>query len=343
MALKYPAFANNGRVRRAATNSPWMARGETGAGVAVLQAALIDVGHAMPISTRKKGVPDGVYGAETRSTALAFQTKQKLKGQDGVAGRETFTRLDTLMVAKGIPPQVPPSPPARPVSRDYKIGTADPTITPDPGAGPWNSKPKTMTVRVQKELILEILPPRGSSSSLIIGDDAARHMLHYMNNTGRTLTIDLEGMIDEVKTANGRFRNEVNQAKTFVGSLSPGTHQITSRTAEGAYNRKSETKNWFFAIGGYSTWGKGEARVMAGAGAREYELDFEYKFFDRYNWDGGKKVTIGPVTITDQFMGEFHRQGLAREYNCVGSIRRRLRWREGQAIPPQQLLPSGNR
>ncbi|MCP5119955.1 MAG: hypothetical protein GY953_54855, partial [bacterium] len=125
-------------------------------------------------------------------------------------------------------------------------------------------------------------------------------------------------------------------------TLSVGTHQITSKMAEGAYNRKSETTNWFFAIGGYSTWGKGEARVTDAAG-RKYELDFEYKFFDRYNWDGGKQVTIGPVTITDQFMGEFHRQGLAREYDCVGSIQRSFRWSHGQAIPPQQLLPRGGR
>ena len=344
MSLSYPAFANNGRVVRAAANSPWMSRGERGAAVAILQGALIDVGHPMPISTRT-GSPDGIYGGETKATVLAFQTSQGLSGKDGIAGRQTFTRLDALMMASSAPPLpalVPPPPPP-PGNRDYMIGTADPRITPDRGAGAWSSTPTTITATVQRQLILEILPPRGASATVAIGDDAARHMLHYLNNSGANLTIDLEGMVDEVRSAKGRFNNEISQAKTFVETLAVGTHQITSRRPEGGYNQQSDSRNWYFAIGGYSTWGKGRATVRAGSAGREYELEFEYKFYDRYNWDAGKQVTIGPVTITDQFMGEFHRQGIAQEFTCVGSVRRTFTWNHGQPIPPQQYLPSGSR
>jgi len=41
--------------------------------------------------------------------------------------------------------------------------------------------------------------------------------------------------------------------------------------------------------------------------------------FDRYNWDGGKKVNIGPITITDESMAEMHRAGVAQEFNMSGS------------------------
>jgi hypothetical protein len=223
------------------------------------------------------------------------------------------------------------------------IGTGDPKITPDPGAGIWNSKATTVTAMVQRELILEVLPPRGSSSSLFIGDDAAMHMKHYLDNSGRTLTIDLEGMVDEVPTAKARFQNEVSQAKTFVESLNAGTSEITSKNAESAYNFKKESYNWFFAVGGYSTWGKGTATVKDVAGVRHCELEFEYKFYDRYNWDNGKKVEIAGITITDEFMGEFHRQGLAQEFDMVGSFRRSFRWKRGDPIPPQQFLAPGGR
>jgi hypothetical protein len=74
---------------------------------------------------------------------------------------------------------------------------------------------------------------------------------------------------------------------------------------------------------------------------KEYAMDFEYKFFDRYNWDGGKSVTLFKVTITDQFMGEFHRQGLAQEFDCVASIKRRFTWRHGQPIPKAQYARGG--
>jgi hypothetical protein len=76
---------------------------------------------------------------------------------------------------------------------------------------------------------------------------------------------------------------------------------------------------------------------------RLYEVDFEYRFFDRYNWDKGKSVTLAGITITDQFMGEFHRQGLAKEFNCFGSFKRRFTWKKGEAIARSQMHPSGGR
>lgn len=113
---------------------------------------------------------------------------------------------------------------------------------------------------------------------------------------------------------------------------------------EGGYNLKSENWNWFFAIGGYSRWGKGTATVTDKPTGRELALDFEYKFYDRYNWDKGKKVKLFNITITDEFMGEFHRQGLAKEFECFGSFRRHFAWKKGQHIPKEQLdRPVGGR
>lgn len=82
-----------------------------------------------------------------------------------------------------------------------------------------------------------------------------------------------------------------------------GSHEITSRRAEAAYNLKSETQNWYFAVGGYSTWGKGRAIVRRGPAGREYNLEFEYRFFDR----------------------------------------RTFSWRHGAAIPAEQYFPQGGR
>jgi hypothetical protein len=47
--------------------------------------------------------------------------------------------------------------------------------------------------------------------------------------------------------------------------------------------------------------------------------------------------------VTDAFMGEFHRQGLAKEFDCYGSFKRHFSWKKGQAIPAQQLYPAGGR
>lgn len=70
---------------------------------------------------------------------------------------------------------------------------------------------------------------------------------------------------------------------------------------------------------------------------RHYAVDFDYCFYDRYNWDGKKAVTILGTVVTDEFMGEFHRQGLAREFDCYGSLHRRLEW-EGDFGAPDKMV-----
>jgi hypothetical protein len=42
-------------------------------------------------------------------------------------------------------------------------------------------------------------------------------------------------------------------------------------------------------------------------------------------------------------MGEFHRQGLAQEFDCIGSFRRRFIWKAGAPIPQGQLHTPGGR
>lgn len=228
---------------------------------------------------------------------------------------------------------------------DYKIGTDDPTITPDPGAGPWGSKSPSaeviaeytgITTALGINVPMRFIPWVGTASDVsrqtivvAIGDDAVKHMEHYFDNDGKDYTIDLEGMVHEVPSAGEVYKLELSRAITFVQGLTPGTYDITSRKAVNGYNKQGESKNWFFAIGGYSVWGKGKVTVTdKGSGKREYVLEFEYKFFDRYNWDAGKSVTIPYINlrITDHFMGEFHRCGLAKEFNTNGSIKRTIKW-----------------
>ncbi|MGD9009617.1 MAG: hypothetical protein PVG41_16955 [Desulfobacteraceae bacterium] len=106
----------------------------------------------------------------------------------------------------------------------YKIGTVDPVIRHDPGAGMWNSKPKTQKMSILKSEIRGHLP----HAFLIIGDDAARHMNHYFKNTGKDYVIDLQDMIDDVPDAKVLYDREVTKAKRFVGTLSELKLRIVS-------------------------------------------------------------------------------------------------------------------
>jgi peptidoglycan hydrolase-like protein with peptidoglycan-binding domain len=334
--LTYAPFAASDVLVSVAKGGRILRENSTGPAVALVQGALVDLGYKMPRSIRAKAAPDGIFGFETGTVLKSFQSKNGLD-PDGKVGKTTIAALDKMM-ASGAAPAPHSSPPPAPAPRTdhYQLGTADPTLKADPGAGIWNSQPKTATYAALKVSILNILP----EAAVIIGSDAARHMLHYMGSTGSPLLIDLEGMISDVPSARQALEAEAAQAQEFVELLPVGTYSITSRMAESSYNTKNESWNWYFAIGGYSSWGKGKATVSSGAKGREYVLEFEYKFFDRYNWDKGKSVKILGIKVTDEFMAEFHRQGMAQEFDCHGTVKRRLTWHHGDEIPTEQFARS---
>jgi peptidoglycan hydrolase-like protein with peptidoglycan-binding domain len=351
--LRSKFLSANKLLQRAAAGAGPVARGDKSDGVAMMQAALADLGYKLPRSTRPDKSMDGIFGAETGAVLRKFQDDCKLKA-DGLAGPKTLGAMDRLLLDKQSPatptikkPQFkrpraptsaptpspsPPTPPAMISDPYYKIGTADPPLHRDPGAGVWNSTPWTFTAAAQKTAIQEVMS-RGLTY-VYPGPNATKHLKHYFANHGRDLTIDLEDMIAATQDAKDAMVSEFRQVQHFIQKLPPGTHRFTAKSAESSYNYKEKTADWFFAIGGYSYWGKGTAKITIVNGQRHYEVDFEYKFFDRYNWDGGKSVTIAGVTITDHFMGEFHRQGLAKEFNCYGSVKRRFEW-TGDVVVPQ--------
>lgn len=222
----------------------------------------------------------------------------------------------------------------------FIIGSANPLLIPDKGAGMWKSQEKTTEMQALKVVIMSYIP----HASVLVGKDAANHLKHYLNNTGLDYTIDLEGMVNDVKDAKNLFNKEFEDAKHFVSGLGVGKHCFTSARAINGYNQKYQSQNWFYAIGGYSFWSKGRAIIAKGAnGKKDCYMKWQFHFYDRYNWDRGKSVTIMGQEITDEYMGRFHREGITREFNCYGSIRRIETWGEVNALDPKLVSrPTAN-
>ncbi|HXP88278.1 MAG TPA: peptidoglycan-binding domain-containing protein [Bryobacteraceae bacterium] len=98
MAFTARRFQGNPRLDAASNNSPPLKRGDIGEAVQILQQALIDLGFAMPRSTAKSAIPDGIFGPETEATVRAFQAANGLV-QDGEPGRKTLGQLDQIFAA----------------------------------------------------------------------------------------------------------------------------------------------------------------------------------------------------------------------------------------------------
>jgi RHS repeat-associated protein len=207
--------------------------------------------------------------------------------------------------------------------KDYRLGSNDPQMKSDPGAGVWASESPSIAMILMKNFV-----QNNAWKIWIAMPDAVRNLNHYLGNSGSDLNLRLQGMINEVPSAEMLFNSELALAMSFVETLPNGNHQITSGTKSGGYNLKSESWNWFYAVGGYSAWGKGNAKVCD----KDFTLEYEYKVFDRYNWDKGKSVTILGVRVTDEFMGAFHRMGIAREFDMRGSVKKTVKWTKGS--PP---------
>jgi RHS repeat-associated protein len=213
---------------------------------------------------------------------------------------------------------------------NYRIGWDDPYVRRDRGAGFFASvDPTTERQLLKFAIITEILPNVQG-----VWPDAAKHMRHYFGRSGRPLTIRLDGMIREVPSARELYEYERSEAMRFVQTLDPGTYDITSGSPSPGRNRQDESLNWFLAVHGYAAWGKGRATVSCKDGVRSYRLEFDYKFLDRYNWDTGKSVTVYGITVTDKFMGDFHRMGLAHEFEMNGTVTEVIEWKN--TTPPRE-------
>ncbi len=106
MALQSVYFSGVYQAEQAANNSPPMRRGSRGDGVVAMQHALVDLGNPLPVSMGG-GAADGIFGLETYGAVRNFQQSNPPLGVDGVAGRNTMTTMDGILVSRGIRPITP--------------------------------------------------------------------------------------------------------------------------------------------------------------------------------------------------------------------------------------------
>ena len=92
MPISSPRFARHADLQNAAQNKPPLKTGANGEGVKIVQRALVDLGFAMPKST-KNCVLDGIFGSETEATVKSFQ-RDNGSMVDGAVGRDTLGLLD---------------------------------------------------------------------------------------------------------------------------------------------------------------------------------------------------------------------------------------------------------
>ncbi|CAM5315593.1 hypothetical protein [Streptomyces narbonensis] len=158
-------------------------------------------------------------------------------------------------------------------------------------------------------------------------------MDHYLNETGRSLDLDVDRMLsDEDDTvlrdvsAATRARQEDEWRRQALEAFAQSGGKpvaIPGETAGVGYTHDKGPDgraNWYLAVGSAMTNTTGVVTAMPGPdGKPQVSIDYQVNVWDRYNWDPGKATPIGPTTVTDADMARMHTTGQAREFDMRGS------------------------
>ncbi|MFJ8011026.1 hypothetical protein [Streptomyces sp. NPDC096339] len=200
-------------------------------------------------------------------------------------------------------------------------------VAADNGAGPYDVESPGVSDYWKQ------IQARGISNS---GDfmgktDAARHMDHYLNGSGKTLDLDVDRMLGDDPALRdavarirageeGEWRQQALEAFEKSGGR-PVAIPIESGSSGYEHEKGPDgTNNWYLAVGSGMTNTTGVATAVPGPdGKPQVSIDYQVNVWDRYNWDPGKATPIGPTTVTDADMARMHTTGLAREFDMRGS------------------------
>ena len=205
-------------------------------------------------------------------------------------------------------------------------GESAPMPRPDPWQYPGDSEGEGSGPHAQRGANLGDHLKHEAATSAAYGmapfwPDAARNLFHFLNNSGRPLDMNTNGMLKDLPSLQNNVNSDLNRmtseavekAKTS-GYTGPVTYPFVTDWQD-EYAEKSENANWFYATGGYQHATAGTITVYPDG---SYKYTYQVHTADRYNWDGDKKTGIGPLTIYDTELQELHRAGIAQEFDLVG-------------------------
>jgi hypothetical protein len=180
-------------------------------------------------------------------------------------------------------------------------------------------------------------------------NNAARNLNHYLDNNGDDLYETPEEMMADLPDFNNLVLNLVQtQAKDAYAAAAVGSG--SSRTFSTPWNgydyKYGFNKDWYYAVGAFSYSVAGIVtthRVSSNSTAYTAKMNYVVYVFDRYNWDGGKSVEIGPFTFEDKDLGRMHLVGLAKEYIVRGTsaVQAPANWSPDATLPPPPV-PTGD-
>ncbi|MBD7918514.1 hypothetical protein H9657_09520 [Cellulomonas sp. Sa3CUA2] len=192
----------------------------------------------------------------------------------------------------------------------------------DPGAGAYASEGSGVDDEATK-----FAAEAGANTLSGAWPHASRNLLHFLGNSGEPLEQDVDALLADVPALATEYQGLQDEMGVTAllqaqeaGFTEPVTYPLSTPWS-GFYIGSHLSNDWYYAMGGIQWSAVGEVTVYpptATEPAWTYETTTSLVLRDRYNWDGGKGVTIGPLDVTDEQLAELHRAGVAQEFTATG-------------------------
>ncbi|MCM2391269.1 hypothetical protein [Streptomyces albipurpureus] len=204
------------------------------------------------------------------------------------------------------------SPTVKKVAADRGSGRFD---SEDPGGDEWITREK-----------MHLLITGSEWSGM---NDAGKHMMHYLDRSGDPLELPVDRMLSDDEDFKNHIDNQIRRrqdewreqalAEFHRNGGKPIAIPVETVNRDYTFDQEKEG-NWYYAVGSTRSNVTGIVTVTPDAtGQPRVGLEYQANAWDRYNWDKGKGVQIGPVDIPDGEMGRQHTVGHAQEFDMAGS------------------------
>lgn|GEM_PF-5758735 len=248
--------------------------------------------------------------------------------------------------------QMPTAINSRVLTLSYKCRFTDDVTCDTPsggteGSGPWGAQKssKKPTDNIAHSVFSRIADAADAKFKFKM---AAKHLRHYLKNSGVTLFLAEQELGQVQKTGSYTTMDRLNQKALTRANVN---YDIARRTASlkagmsgkvrwkmGGYFDQSDSKDLFFAIGGHHVVFIADYKVVSITGDEiKISVNHQGLLKDNYNWDSGKSVQVlddwcengdwceklqdfSKLTIEDKDLGRLHKVGLAKEFLVVGHL-----------------------
>ena len=143
---------------------------------------------------------------------------------------------------------------------------------------------------------------------------ASKLSTHYLNGSGRMVTIDFNDLILQEGNLQKHLIADIEDAVYFADSL----HSGGKLSSQGWKSYRLGSEEYFWALGEIVWAGEGDLEFDQWTGGRVKRLTLRYHMWDPYDFKNDPDAPAGPKT-TDADWYRMHKVGRAREFLVVGN------------------------